>query len=414
MTRYLFGFLCVCALGVMPLVGCSDTGGDGGSGGAAGSGGSGGTGGMPECQSPEDCDDANDCTGNACTDGMCEHTPLANGATCDESNECTTGTCADGECDTTSLADGTACGNGAGTCEAGSCVGVFACTEQGIRDAIAVGGGPHTFDCNGPTTVVTVAEIVIDNNVILDGEGKLTVDGGGGHADPLDDHRVFQVPEGVSATLDGLAVSEGFGSWFDYKQFGAGIWNAGTLTLTNSTVLGNTAVTIGGGIYNVGTLTLVNSTVSGNVANSGGGILSEVGTLTLTNSTVSGNTVEGGCGEGICGAGGIWNFGTLTITNSTVSGNTGGGIWNMNDSVARVMSSTVSGNGHDNVFIQDSGYHVHEQRGRRWVHFSTAPSPTATISKAQATPAASTNRPTRSTYQETRCSDRYRTTADRQ
>ena len=41
--RYVFGFLCVCALGVMPLVGCSETTGDGGNGGTAGDGGSGGT-----------------------------------------------------------------------------------------------------------------------------------------------------------------------------------------------------------------------------------------------------------------------------------------------------------------------------------------------------------------------------------
>jgi len=34
--RYLFGFLCVCALGLMPLVGCSETSGTGGSGGGAG------------------------------------------------------------------------------------------------------------------------------------------------------------------------------------------------------------------------------------------------------------------------------------------------------------------------------------------------------------------------------------------
>jgi hypothetical protein len=54
MTRYLFGFLCVCALGVM---GCTEDGGQGGSGGTGGIGG-----GMPGCQSPEDCDDSNDCT----------------------------------------------------------------------------------------------------------------------------------------------------------------------------------------------------------------------------------------------------------------------------------------------------------------------------------------------------------------
>ena len=41
--RYVFGFLCVCALGAMPVVGCSETTGDGGGGGAAGDGGSGGT-----------------------------------------------------------------------------------------------------------------------------------------------------------------------------------------------------------------------------------------------------------------------------------------------------------------------------------------------------------------------------------
>jgi hypothetical protein len=43
--RYLVGFLCVCALGLMPLVGCSETSGDGGTGGMAGEGGSGGIGG---------------------------------------------------------------------------------------------------------------------------------------------------------------------------------------------------------------------------------------------------------------------------------------------------------------------------------------------------------------------------------
>jgi hypothetical protein len=43
--RYLFGFMCVCALGVVPLVGCGETTGDGGSGGSAGAAGAGGAGG---------------------------------------------------------------------------------------------------------------------------------------------------------------------------------------------------------------------------------------------------------------------------------------------------------------------------------------------------------------------------------
>ena len=43
--RHLIGFLCVCALGLMPLVGCGETTGDGRSGGSAGTGGSAGSGG---------------------------------------------------------------------------------------------------------------------------------------------------------------------------------------------------------------------------------------------------------------------------------------------------------------------------------------------------------------------------------
>ena len=108
MTRYLFGFICVLALGVMPMVGCGETNGGGGSGGSAGvggggSGGDGGQGGVGGGIA-------------ACVDNVCP------------------------------------------------------CTEAGIRAAIAEGGGPFTFDCDGPTTVVTEAEIVIDRDVILNGE----------------------------------------------------------------------------------------------------------------------------------------------------------------------------------------------------------------------------------------------------
>ncbi len=49
-------------------------------------------------------------------------------------------------------------------------------------------------------------------------------------------------------------------------------------------------------------------------SNAGGGIVNS-GNLTLTNSTVSGNTTQFG------DAGGILNNGTLTLTNSAVSGN---------------------------------------------------------------------------------------------
>ena len=100
-----------------------------------------------------------------------------------------------------------------------------------------------------------------------------------------------------------------------------GVRNDGTLTLTDSTVSGNSANRLGGGVANrVGTVILTNSTVSGNSAGSqGGGVDNRVGTVTLTNSTVSGNSA-GSQGGGVYNRGG----GTLTLTNSTVSGNSAG------------------------------------------------------------------------------------------
>ena len=62
--------------------------------------------------------------------------------------------------------------------------------------------------------------------------------------------------------------------------------NAGTLTLTNSSVSGNSSNAFGGGIDTFGEMNLVNSTVSGNSARHGGGIIND-GTLTLTSSTVT-------------------------------------------------------------------------------------------------------------------------------
>ena len=311
MTRYLFGFLCVCALGVMPLVGCSETTGDGGSGGAAGDGGSGGTagdggsGGTILCDDNSDCFSSNDCIKRVCANGMCvdgneprdKRCDLGDGVhhgvcddagtcvecnvdeQCDDFNDCTSGICesADAVCDHAPVVDGTPCAGG--TCQAGQCAltdTLLPCTEQSIRNAIAAGGDePYTFDCDRPTTVFAKWEIVIDNDVILDGEGNLTVDGSrmeyvpGGLEFPETVFRVESVAE-----LLGFGVSE---------SPGRGILNDGTLRITNSVVSGNS----GSGIVGGGPLTITNSTLSGNSEN---GIVVGDGPLTITNSTLSGNS----------------------------------------------------------------------------------------------------------------------------
>ena len=104
------------------------------------------------------------------------------------------------------------------------------------------------------------------------------------------------------------------------------------LTVTGSTISGNTATVDGGGIRiaDGGTLTVTDSTVSGNSAPVGGGIIILLSTATLLNVTVSDNTASSrGGGIDILGSGdGAYS---TSLTNVTISGNsspTGGGISN--------------------------------------------------------------------------------------
>ena len=155
----------VSAAALLVLGGCGGDG-DGGQGGTAGSGGLGGSGGASGCDSAEMCDDDNECTVDVCTDeGVCENDPAADETTCD------LGICVTGLCEPVEAA--------------------FACTEAGIREAVALGGGPFGFSCDGAETVTTEADILITDDVILDGLGRMTIDGS-------DAHRLFSVADGAT------------------------------------------------------------------------------------------------------------------------------------------------------------------------------------------------------------------------
>jgi hypothetical protein len=124
---------------------------------------------------------------------------------------------------------------------------------------------------------------------------------------------------------------------------GGGLYvNGSSLTIATSTIASNQGtggpaglsgfggLGLGGGLYNGGTLTVSNSTLSGNSAGLGAGIFNDSGTLTVSNSTLSGNSA--GLGAGIFN----YNFGTLTVSNSTLSGNSassGGGIYTQGTAV---------------------------------------------------------------------------------
>ncbi|MFT6288926.1 MAG: CSLREA domain-containing protein [Alcanivorax sp.] len=190
--------------------------------------------------------------------------------------------------------------------------------------AAGTGADTITFNLSGTITLVSTLPNITDAvGLTIDGAGQTVTISGNNTV------RVARVDTGASLTLNNLTIANGFVA----GDFGGGINNSGTVTVTNSTFSGNSANSgYGGGIANFGsggTVTVTNSTFSGNSANSGygGGIAnySNGGTVTVTNSTFSGNSGTSGFGAAIANA--SIGGGTVTITNSTFNFNdvTGGG-----------------------------------------------------------------------------------------
>ena len=120
--------------------------------------------------------------------------------------------------------------------------------------------------------------------------------------------------------------SAGFGGGL-YAQGGTEHYDSsGTVTLTNSSVVNNTATHYSGGGIEAAdaTLYVVNSTIAHNTASSGGGGISAgpFGAIHLTNSTVTDN-VAGGSGGGISAA---TSFLTATTLAYNRAGSGGGGL----------------------------------------------------------------------------------------
>lgn len=120
------------------------------------------------------------------------------------------------------------------------------------------------------------------------------------------------------------------------------LFDSGGATITNSTISNNTANSNndtngdGGGVYgdNNTTANISNSTISGNqalgfaaAAGNGGGIFLD-GSLTLTNSTISGNSAVRDCGGFLDRVGGTVTVSYTTIVNNA-AGRNGGGYCNL-------------------------------------------------------------------------------------
>jgi hypothetical protein len=174
----------------------------------------------------------------------------------------------------------------------------------------------------GGTIGLNAMSLDINKNLTIDGAGLGIIVNGMGE-------RPFQIDGGNTVVINGLTITGGSLGAAD----GGGIYNLGFLTLTNSTVTGNSALhgggiynfhgatlimsgdsvynnkagADGGGVFNAGKLTAINCTFADNFAFAGGGI-SDTGVLLLGNSTVASNFVTGVGADG----GGIYISGLLS------------------------------------------------------------------------------------------------------
>ena len=202
-----------------------------------------------------------------------------------------------------SISNSTISGNAAGT-------GGF----NGVGMGGANGGsGGGVYKENG---TLTLTNVTITNNTAGNStEPGATAGHGGG----------VYTNTNVTATLTNCTVSNNSaGDAFGLDAspgFGGGINNDGIMTVTGSTISGNTSKANGGGFLTRVALAVINSTISGNSAALGGGIVNDSpNNLSLTNSTITNNTALAGGG----GGGGIMNFNpTASARNTIIAANVG-------------------------------------------------------------------------------------------
>jgi parallel beta-helix repeat protein len=184
----------------------------------------------------------------------------------------------------------------------------------------------------GAPIVLTNGALIITDALTIN--GPYTISGN-------DISRVFVINSGVTATVSNLIIQNGAAS-----DGAAGIFNQGTLTLTNCTLQNNrtTGATSGGGVFNIGTLIAQGCTFANNAAGRlGGGIFSDgTGRIMLDACTIRQNTA----GFPIGGAGIYINTSgsNSTIRSCVIEGNANDGIMFQSSSSLTLINCIVANN----------------------------------------------------------------------
>ena len=213
--------------------------------------------------------------------------------------------------------------------------------RQAITDInAATATSPITFSVTGTITLASALP-AINKNLTITGPGlsSLTISGN-------NLYRVFDITTGFTVSISGLTISSGrANSGTGISLFGGGIRNGTTgtgsaLTVDSCYFTGCYAGSLGGGIFSYGTLNVTNTSFVSNTAiGNGSGIGLIAGTSTIGNCTFSGNTGSA-----------FYTQDPSTIYNCTFNGNTSASaaaaIYLSTDPTEAVyiLSSTISGN----------------------------------------------------------------------
>ncbi len=231
--------------------------------------------------------------------------------------------------------------------------------EVSIREAVTKANLTDAEDtitfASGLNGSITLGQqLDIQKDLIIDGDGRITLDGG-------NDDRVVEIRSNVDADLIGLTITGGSSS-----SNGGGILvgSESSLELVESTVIGNSASGSGGGIAALrnSDVTVVSSLIadnsSGNQQDEGGGgiFIERDSQLSITNSTIHGNS-----SSARYGGGGIFvdersdvDLISSTVTGNSTSSGVGGGVTLYDGNInATLTNSIISGNQGGNTGIDD-------------------------------------------------------------
>jgi hypothetical protein len=276
-----------------------------------------------------------------------------------------------------------------------------------VTNKITVNGSRATINVSAPSEPLRILEVEAPGNLVLN---NLTIYGG-----QADYGGGLYLGDGAVATLNHVTLSHNGAVSTVSAGVGGGAYVApnggmggGTLTVSYSVVIGNTAFE-GGGIENLGTTIVQSSNVEKNVAScavsncggigQGGGI-SNLASLTVKNSRIHGNTAECTLDGCLAEGGGITSSqvfsGGLVIGHTSISNNTatctgsmcqveGGGIWAYSSTVltySPTYGNTASCNGSScmawGAGITNSGGGTMTLTGSSTVTHNTASAPGGT------------------------------------